>query len=221
MLLRKYLIFIGLFITQLAWSQTDSIRLVKYSPGFRFKDGLYLSHEQLLDNKPIPLKRIVSKYNKSGFDFFDKLLLEDKIRYYDEYGMEKEVKVDDLWGFCRRGSIYINWGDDFNRIPVVGSVCHFIATVTVSDDRYNVPAYGYGYYNVPSNSTRTEIFQFIMDFKTGKVLEYTYENVLIILMTDPELYDEFNALSNKKKKQLKFLYIRKFNEKHPLYIPIN
>jgi hypothetical protein len=40
-------------------------------------------------------------------------------------------------------------------------------------------------------------------------------------MEDPELYDEFNALRKKKKNQMKFLYLRKFNEKHPLYIPIN
>jgi len=219
--LKNIVFIVVLFSSHLLFSQVDSVKLVKYSPGFRFYDGLYITHQQLVDNSPIPLNRIVSNYNKAGFDFFDKLLADEKISYYDQFGMKKDVKVENLWGFCRRGSVYINWGDDFNRIPVMGSVCHFIATVTVVDEQYYNPSYGYGYYNVPTNSTRTEIYQFIMVFALGKVLEYTIENVGILLMSDPELYDEFNALSKKKKNQMKFLYLRKFNEKHPLYIPIN
>jgi hypothetical protein len=63
--------------------------------------------------------------------------------------------------------------------------------------------------------------QYLLDFKTGNVLDYNEESVELLLMTDPVLHDEFSALSNKKKKQLKFLYIRKFNEKNPLYFPNN
>lgn len=195
--------------------------MVKFSPGFRFNDGIYLNHGQLVNNDPIPLKRIVSKYNKSSFDFFEKLLSEPEISFYDQFGMKKVISVDDLWGFCRRGSIYINWGDDFCRIPVVGSVCHFIATITVYEDRYTSPVYSYGYYNAPSTTSRTDIYQFMMDFKTGEVREYSVENLLLLLMSDAELYDEYNSLRKKKKKQMKFLYLRKYNEKHPLYIPIN
>ncbi len=218
--MRKVLFIIGIIISQFLYAQTDSIKLAKYTPGFRFKTGLYLSHHQLINNSPIPLKRIVSKYNKSGFDFFDKLLVEKKVIYYDEFGMRKEIKPEELWGFCRRGSVYINWGDDFNRIPVIGSICHFIATITTYEDHYN-PSYGYGYYSMPTTTSHTEIYQYIMDFKTGKVLEYSVDNVLILLMADTALFDEFNDLSKKKKKQMKFLYLRKFNDKHPLYIPIN
>ena len=60
-----------------------------------------------------------------------------------------------------------------------------------------------------------------LDFSTGKVLDYDVQGVEVLLMKDPELYDEFEALKNKKKKQMKFLYIRKFNERNPLYIPEN
>ncbi len=218
--MKKVLFILGIIISQFVYAQTDSIRLVKFTPGFRFKSGLYLSHFQLINNNPIPLKRIVSKYNKTGFDFFDKLLSEKKVAYYDEFGMRKEVKPEHLWGFCRRGSIYINWGDDFNRIPVVGSICHFIATITIYEERYS-PNFGYGYYNMPTTTSHTEIYQYIMDFKTGKVLEYTVDNVLLSIMADTTLYDEFNVLRKKKKKQMKFLYLRKFNNKHTLYIPIN
>jgi hypothetical protein len=38
-------------------------------------------------------------------------------------------------------------------------------------------------------------------------------------MKDPSVYDEYVQLSGKKKKELMFVYIRKFNEKNPLYLP--
>jgi hypothetical protein len=219
--LKKLLFILGILFSQIVFSQVDSIKLAKYTPGFRFNDGIYINHQQLLDNAPVTLSHIVSNYNKSAIDFYDKLLAEETIEYYDQFGIRREVKVDNLWGFCRRGSVYIKYGDDFNRIPVMGSACHFIASVTVYEDRFSSPTYGYGYYNVPTSSARTEIYQFILIFRLGKVLEYNSENVGILLMEDPELYDEFNALRKKKKNQMKFLYLRKFNEKHPLYIPIN
>ncbi len=87
--MKKTLLILGLFISQFVLSQTDSIKLVKYTPRFRFHDGIYLSHDQIANNNPIPMKRIVSKYNKSDFDFFDKLLAEKSLKYYDQFGMKK------------------------------------------------------------------------------------------------------------------------------------
>jgi hypothetical protein len=63
--------------------------------------------------------------------------------------------------------------------------------------------------------------QFLLDFETGKIMEYEVQGVEVLLMKDPELHDEFEALGNKKKKQMKFLFIRKFNERNPLYIPVH
>lgn len=190
----------------------------------RFKEGIYINHKQLLTNKPIPIKYLITSYDKTEFDFFNKLLAEESIVYFDRFGLKKEIKVEDLWGFCRRGSIYINLGDDFNRIPVMGSICHFVASVTTYEDPYYGIPYSYGYnfsYGTPTSNPRTDLYQFIMDFNSGKVMEFTSENVKIMLVQDAELYEEFDALRKKKQKQLKFLYIRKYNEKHPLTIPVN
>jgi hypothetical protein len=40
-------------------------------------------------------------------------------------------------------------------------------------------------------------------------------------MKDSQLYEEFMKLPRKKRKDLMFVYIRKFNENNPLYIPEN
>ena len=212
-------LIVGLYSLS-SMSQVDSTRLKKYTPGFRFNEGIYLNHDQLLQNEPIPKNRIISNFNPADFDFFDKLLSEKNIMYYDQFGLKKEVAVKDLWGFCRRGSIYVNWGNDFCRIPVVGSVCHFVATITVYDNQGYNYMYGNSYYYAPSVNSHTEVLQFIMDYETGRIMNYTEENVKVILMKDPELYDEYNSLKAKKQKDLKFLYLRKFNEKYPLYVPI-
>jgi hypothetical protein len=67
----------------------------------------------------------------------------------------------------------------------------------------------------------TEIRQYLLDFSTGRVLDYTAESLEILLMQDSELHDEYTSLRKKKRKQQRFIYIRKFNEKHPLYFPNN
>ena len=69
------------------------------------------------------------------------------------------------------------------------------------------------------NSTTSEMRQYLYDFDTGNVYEYDEEALEMLLMKDPELHDEFAQLSKKKRRQLKFLYLRKFNERNPLYIP--
>jgi hypothetical protein len=40
-------------------------------------------------------------------------------------------------------------------------------------------------------------------------------------MKDNKLYEEYIQLPRKKKRDLMFVYIRKFNEDNPLYIPVN
>lgn len=217
-----YLLFSLFFVPSVNLFGQDALNQIKYTPGFRFKEGIYLSHWNLLNNKPIPKSRIITKINKNSFDFFEKLLSNPKINFFDDYGIEKEILVKELWGFCRKGAVFINWGDDFSRIAVIGSICHFVATITYyenNNDNYGYN-YGYDYYNqVPSRVSRTEIRQYLMVFKTGKIVEYNYENVLSLISSDKELFEQYKQLKKKKKRQMRFLYIRKFNEKYPLYLP--
>jgi hypothetical protein len=60
--------------------------------------------------------------------------------------------------------------------------------------------------------------QFLLDFNSGNVFEYETKSVEMLLMPDPELHDEFSRLRSKKKQQLRFMYVRKFNERNPLYL---
>jgi hypothetical protein len=224
----------------------DSVRveMVKYTPDFRFKDGIYLNFEQVKANSPIPKAKLLTSVDYNDREFFKKLIEMDKIYFYDNMGVRQEVNRSDIWGYSRNGVIYVQVQGNFNRITFFGNICHFVADITTYDNRYYnnnpygyydpyySPYYGYGNYYSPyyspyyyspynqSNMTRTELKQYIIDFESGKVLEFDVDNTELLLMKDSQLYEEYVQLSNKKKKDLMFVYIRKFNEKNPLYLPV-
>jgi hypothetical protein len=214
------LLILFIFIYVNAYSQADTTKLVKYGAGVKFEDGLFLNFQQVKNNAPIPKSRIVTSVNLNDLDFFEKVLRDKIVSYFDEYGLKQEVKTIDIWGYSRKGSLYIQWGEVFNRIPVVGNICHFVANIRVYNDRYYDP-YASNYYASPTPSSTYELKQLMLDFETGKILEYNYENLLVILMRDSELYEEYNSLKKRKKRDQRFLFVRKYNEKYPLYIPIH
>ncbi|MGD2036112.1 MAG: hypothetical protein PVF73_13695, partial [Bacteroidales bacterium] len=206
-------------------SQVDSANLVRYDSDFQFKEGLYISFEDVKTNSPLPKSRIISEYDYNDPEFFDKVLTKSKIYYYNNIGSKNELDPDKIWGYSRNGFIYINIDGDFFRITLIGSICHFLASHTTYTEYYNTPYYYNSYYDpyrMPSASyPTTEMRQYLLDFETGRVLDYNYESVEAILMQDPEIYDEYAALSRKKKKQMKFVYIRKYNSRNPLFFPKN
>jgi hypothetical protein len=228
---------------QVLGQDSSRVEMVKYTPDFRFKDGIYLNFEQLKNNRPIPKAKILTSVDYNDREFFKKLMEMEKLYFYDEMGVRQEVIRSEIWGYSRNGVIYVQVQGNFNRITFVGNICHFVADVTTYDNRYYnspygyydpyySPYYGYGNYYSPyyspsyyspysrSNMTRTDLKQYIIDFESGKVLDFDVHNTEIVLMKDNQLYEEYVQLSNKKKKDLMFVYIRKFNEKNPLYIPV-
>jgi hypothetical protein len=215
--------------------------MVKYTPDFRFKDGIYVNFDQVKANSPIPKAKLLTSTDYNDKEFFKKILEPDKIYYYDAMGIRQEIAKNTIWGYARNGVIYIQIQENFNRITFIGSICHFVADITTIDTRYSSP-YGYGSYYDPyyspysnyyspygsyyspygrNNSTRNEIKQYLIDFESGKTMEFNLESTELLLMKDPKLYEEFMQLPRKKKRDMMFVYIRKFNENNPLYIPVN
>lgn len=218
----------------------DKEGMVKYTPDFRFKDGIYINFDQVKLNKPIPKAKLLTSVDYNDREFFKKIMSSDKIYFYDDLGVRQDLAISNIWGYARNGVLYIQIQENFNRITFVGSICHFVADVTSYDPRYSNSPYGYydpyyspyGYnsyyspyssYGSPyrqSNTSRSELKQYLIDFESGKLLEFDIDNTELLLMKDNALYEEYVQLSHKKKKQLMFVYIRKFNEKNPLYLPV-
>ena len=241
---RKYTMrLIFLLMLSLAFdlaAQSDlSPHLVRYTTEFKFKEGFYLSFDQVKNNKPIPKSRILTSIDYKSKTFFDQVTEAQTITYFDDLGNSQEIETSKFWGYCKNGILYKYIGGSFNRVTITGNICHFVANITTYSNRYNSPygyspygygyspygygysPYGYGYpygYGSPNYKT-TELKQFLIDFNTGEIMEYSPKNVKMLLMSDPELHDEYSRLRSKKQQQLQFMYIRKFNERNPLYIP--
>lgn len=137
------------------------------------------------------------------------------IVFLDSTGKEWEVKSREIWGYSSNGSVFVSHGTDFNRINVIGSLSHFVATIPVRVGM-NDPFY----YNDPFQSGQQYTYvssQYVMDFETGKILEFNSENMEALLKRDEPLFKEFTALRKKQKRDMIFVYLRKFNEKYPIY----
>lgn len=218
--------------------------MVKYTPDFRFRDGIYLNFDQVRLNDPVPKAKILTSADYNDKEFFKDLFENDKIYFYDSMGLRQEVDKNNIWGYARNGILYIQLQGNFSRITFVGSISHFVADIISYDSRYNSPygyydpyyspfyspyyypySYGsyypYGYSPYRQNTARSEIKQYLIDFESGKMMEFDLESTELFLMRDGELYEEFVQLPRKKKKEMMFVFIRRFNEKNPLYIPEN
>lgn len=213
--------------------------MVKYTTDFKFNEGIYLNFDQVKLNSPIPKAKLLTSIEYNDREFFKKLLSGDKIYFYDDLGLRKEFDKNTIWGYARNGVLYIQVQQNFNRVTFVGNICHFVADISTYDASYSNSPYGYydpyyspyGYSNYyspyssfgspyrQSSIPRTELKQYLIDFESGKLLEFTVNNTELLLMKDNALYEEYVQLSRKKKKDLMFVYIRKFNEKNPLYLP--
>jgi hypothetical protein len=204
----RHLVFILLFPVLRLNAQTDSI---PYSKDLNFKEGLYLTYADFRNNDPVPKTRIQTNYDKNALDFFKQEISKSEIKYVDASGAEQTVRTSKLWGYCSNNGIYINYGRDFSKIMVIGSICHFTAMIETyvgSYDRYN---------GAPANMRSYQLQQFVIDARTGKVGSFTLVNMEALLKQDEDLYNEFMKLSRRKRKDMMFVYLRKFNEKHPLY----
>lgn len=213
-----------------SFAQKDSSGLTKYTPEYRFQDGIYLNFNQVKGNKAIPSSRISSNTDPYDMNFYKNLIEQDQITYFDEFGAQKQVKTETIWGFAQDGKLFINYNGEFNRIPIVGKIGHFISDITVYEsfydpyyrDYYDNFSYRNSYYNrgYPRTSRSKEMRQYLVNFETGEVNSYDLDEVKAIIIEDPELYDEFTSMKKRKQKDLMFFFIRRYNEKHPLYLPV-
>jgi hypothetical protein len=198
-----------LFLPFCLGAQTDS---VAFGPGFQFRQGLYLNFQQFRLNRPVPRNRIVSNYDTTRLDFIRQVVSAKLVKYLDESGALVEISPAKLWGFCENNSVYIRYNTDFNKVIVIGSICHFTSLYTtyMTTGPTNAASSTYG---TPVENTR----QYIIDMKTGEVLEYTLGNLEGVFKRDAALYSEFSALRKGKRRKLMFYYLRKYNERNPLY----
>lgn len=176
------------------------------------KEGIYLKFLQFKNNSPLDKHQVVTDLNKNELNFYSEITSRQILSYVDDSGSVQKINPKSAWGYSRNNQVYINVENQFYRIPVLGSISHFIATVTVFSTPYFDPVY----LNTMPATTRDDLRQFMLDFETGKILDYNMKNFESLLSRDEQLFLEFSALKKREKKNKMFIFIRKFNERHPL-----
>lgn len=204
---------IFLFFSLGALAQTNT---VAYSRDYEFKEGLFLTLEQFKKNTPIRKSAIVSVLPKDQIDFLTQVTEQKTVAYKDSAGMEHKIETATIWGFYQNRTVFINFNNDFNRVNVIGTLSLFSAIVTQAPLR-NEPI-GDMYAIEPSF---TELRQFVFDTQTNKVFDFNVKNMELLLKNDAELHAQFMKLKKRKKADSIFIYLRKYNEKHPLYLATN
>lgn len=212
-----YLIVLNILLQLSSFSQNDTIGKIQYSTSYIFNDGIYISFEQVLLNKPLSFERITNG-NKNDVNWYDNLFKSQKINFLDDFGIQQTISTKQIWGYCRNNALFINYNNDFFRIPYIGKLSHFVGTQTVRNDFGYDPYYGNNPGMMPAYETN-HVVQNIIDFESGKIYPFTLETVQAFISKDSELVIEFNLLKKNKKKQMLFLYIRRYNERNPLYLP--
>ncbi len=223
--------------------------LVQYSSDFQFQDGVYLSFQDFENNRPIAPTYILSNLDIRSADYIEQVLELDTLTYYDGLFEEQKVLASQVWGFSRGGKVYIGFWDleekddgkieegwyplmfigAYSYFTVVATVSRFIpptpgpmmsARGTIRNDGYMYPEDGVAY------DERVTVHQ-LLEAKTGNIVSIAQGEFNAIdldlmqelLQKDPALLQEYHALSKREQKQKSMFYIRRFNDRNPIYFP--
>jgi hypothetical protein len=137
------------------------------------------------------------------------------ITYTDSAGQKQKIQTGTLWGYSQNRAMYINFNNEFNRINLIGTLSLFSAMVVQSSMR-NEPL-GDMYAIQPSFQ---ELRQYVLDTQTNKIVDFDSKNMEVLLKNDAVLYEGFMKLKKRTKADSIFIYLRKYNETHPLYLPL-
>lgn len=177
------------------------------------KDGIYLTYADFRKNNAVSKEQIITTMDRDQLEFIGKAMNQPTVSFKGTGGVEN-FDPTTAWGFFQNKTLYINFREEFYRVPVFGSICYLVATVTVINPGFYDPMFGYG--TTTSNRTK-EIREFIMNFYDGKVVEFNMDKAEELLSRDVALYAEYKQLGRRKQRDQVHRYIRRYNDLHPVY----
>ncbi len=113
-----YSVFVFILVFSGVSYGQDERESIKYTHEFRFIDGIFMNFEQVKQNAPLPKYKILTNADYHDPDFFDKVLNNEVLYYFDDNATRNEVLLEDIWGYSRDGVLYIRIGENFNRITI-------------------------------------------------------------------------------------------------------
>ncbi len=189
----------------------DTVQWVTYHGGMDLRDGVYFDFAAFRNNRPsVPIEKL---QDDQGLPISDIRRVVSKLYWQPDTGSRQAIRMTGLWGFCQNDVVYIQAGNGFYRIGLMGSLAHMTYEQTVRDwDPY---MYRYG------SMTRTYIVQQMLDMKSGRFLPFNAAGMDQALQHDTALLEEFRGMKKKERNsnEVLFRFLRLYNDRHMLEFP--
>ncbi|MFN8258548.1 MAG: hypothetical protein U0W24_22860 [Bacteroidales bacterium] len=224
--MKTKLTLLFLILNFLCYSQYNSNGLdsqINHGQG----DGIFLTFEDLKNNKIIPKASIVfdSPYIDSG-SISELLLHQFRFKYIDQAGKQRKVKAKDVFCFLENDNLFIYHSEKIfqltkdKRLVILNtskiSTFYHEYAVVASNQYQDISGpgpldlLGQGYYEEKDKLRKAEF----IDWKTGKILELTPKNLNSILIEDKDLFDSYNKMTAIGKASKTAEYVEKFNNRN-------
>lgn len=213
-----YIITLLFFINTSAvlYSQIDSTNGKVFDNNILLNDGILIDYKQLILNSPLLPLRVSGASNQS---LIKDLLINKELIYFDDFGVKTQVPTSQIFGYIEKGVFFVQVNKEFHRVTMMGTISHLFVNKTVYQSRYTDPyAYGYDYGMTYPVYETNQLVQYLINIKTGEVCPMDIKTVELLIASDTQLLAEYSALKKRKKSQMALLYIRRFNERNPIYI---
>ena len=200
---------LALLIPLLVHAQPPDSSWVRYQGGMDLREGIYRDFGAFRLNAPTWPQEV--RRDGQGLPVED-IRRVSRLQVPADSSGYRELDLDRMWGFCHRNVVYIQAGNGFYRIGLMGSLCHVLYEYSYRDwDPYMYPG---------GSVTRTAMGQFLLDMETGRFLDFNASSMQEVLARDPVLSAEYEAIPpRKRKEEVLFYFLRRYNERHPLYFP--
>jgi hypothetical protein len=201
----------SLIFLVLAACGQDTAQWVPYHGGMDLREGIYRDFNSFRHNRPsVPIEKL---RDDQGLPITDIRRVVSKLYWQPDTGSQQAVRMNALWGFCQNDGVYVQAGNGFYRIGMMGSLAHMTYEQTVRDwDPY---MYRYG------SMTRTYVIQQMLDMSTGKFLPFNASGMDQALQHDQVLLEEFRGMKKKERNsdEVLFRFLRLYNDRHLLEFP--
>lgn len=177
---------------------------IMYERGFEFNKGIYLSFEEFRNNDP----SIRQEFEKRNGEMYVK---NDSLNKWQPLRKQN-------WGYSNGRNIFVRAYNGYTRVGMIGELSHLVITSSVTPGA-SIALSSAGGVGIGMGSGTAATQEFLLDFQTGKFIEFTRKNFEALLKhRDPLMYEQYKKRKGKKKEKM-HLYLNAYNDAHPIYFP--
>ncbi len=171
------------------------------------EQGVYMSLESLQSGKP---GYMLADLYKSQYDTsytIREWSRSSRLLVTTSVGKKASIR-DSIFCISEDGRVELYMGGRFHKVLEFGAICYFRESYKIVKDQMSpvvTETYGTADYR-------------LLELNTGLIYDFNLSNVENLIRKDEELFREFKSIkSSKKRKNLMYLYIEKFNRRNPYH----